>query len=190
MSNITLNSDNRMTVNPYNGGSQHYSLPGRTVSNAETEMQYLRTGEGIPGVDFDESMMVTPNFGDQGASTTLSAISRAEWEDFKKNYLPELQNLLSSYGSKGIDQETSRNLKAVGESYNNAARTADDMRKLYNTNMTRRQFDKYQRDIRMNKNTAQVHASNMTRLARKDRNQALMAGTTSNLTNKMESARS
>lgn len=156
------------------------NYPNRYAERLEHDagVQYSRTGEVPEGYQMS-SNLIEPNWGDQGASYTKAMISRAEWEDYKQRFRPYEDKLMSMYGSKDLDKQISRNQQAVKTSFDNSAKQASDMRRLYNTNMTRRQFGQYKANLNMRQSMAKVHATNMSRLARKDRNMELLAGSAS-----------
>lgn len=140
----------------------------------QNETNYLRYGALRSGY---EPGMVQADFGNKGASTTYGRIARADWEDYKRRFIPYEKKLMGIYGNMGmLNDQIDRNVQASNYAFDSADRSADDMRRLYGANMTTRQTDAYNRKRAMQKNMSRVNATNMTRLAKKDRDMQLMAG--------------
>lgn len=143
---------------------------------------YIKTGESYNGYTYDPDQDIQAQFDSQGASTTRAMISRAQWEDYKTRFQPFEDELIGLYGDEGLDDQISRNVDAVNTSFDHSVQSAADKRQLYNANMTGRQASQHHRNMQMQRGMAQVHATNMTRLARKDRNMNLLAGNASSPT--------
>lgn len=125
---------------------------------------------------------VEAGMGKQGASDTYGRLSRAQWEDYKKRFFPYEMQLFGMYGNANLlNDQVDRSVKAVHSAYGSAVRDTADMQELYNTNLTRRQWDAIQRNQAIEHKAAVSGAKNSARMAKKERDRELLAGG-SNLT--------
>lgn len=140
------------------------------MADSSTGINYNENG--FPIVDPTQAFS-----GDQGASTLLGQISRAQWEDWKLRFQPyigDLKGLATDdmAGQKAADQAQA----AVGMSFDNAGKTLAMSRSDLGISLDQTESAAQSRSMNLGKAASEVDAMNSARVAAEDRKQKILAG--------------
>ncbi|EIY2512134.1 hypothetical protein ACUHOO_000775 [Pseudomonas aeruginosa] len=115
--------------------------------------------------------------GNQGASTVLGQLSRAQWDDWKARFQPyvdKLANLATSETYAG--EQAAQAASSVNASYDNTARGLRMQQQGMGLSLTPAQQAAQDRKLQIGRAAASVDASNNARISARDLQEQIMAG--------------
>lgn len=123
---------------------------------------------GIPYIDPDD---------DKYASKLQAALTRAEWEQWKEQFLPVYQELVGRVGDPELQrQEVSRASNLVGRSFDTTRADMNRRNARYGTSMDETTRESIDTNMGLSRAASTAAARNRTRGAIEDRELALMVG--------------
>lgn len=116
--------------------------------------------------------------GKQGASTVMGQISRAQWEDWRTNTAPIIQQL----GTMATDQSYVTDAQtqaegAIDQSYTNARSSLGLSQERMGLSLSPEEKAVQDRKLGLSQAASKVSASNTAKIAAQDRQQQILAGT-------------
>jgi len=161
---------------PTNGNGIQDAIRLQQEKHDQAVQQWYDTGYGQWGLSF-----VDPN-SEHYASNLQAALTRQEWEDWKKNSLPVFMELKNSIGNKDLQsQEVGRSTDITNSAYD--AIRGNQSRRNASYGMAIDPTVATANESALNRNQAMsvAAARNSTRSNIRDREMALMAGGMSSL---------
>lgn len=141
---------------------------------------YQATGAGIYEPDNQpeyEADYLGKNWGDEAASENQAALARAEYDDYKRRFVPIENELIGQLGNRSVYAENvNRATEAAGQAYGTSA---DEYRRglsRYGVTASDEQVADQQRQMGLSSAASQSEAANRTRLQTKNRNMQLLGG--------------
>ncbi|WP_299202590.1 hypothetical protein [uncultured Amphritea sp.] len=127
---------------------------------------------GLPIVNPDSAFS-----GDQGASTLLGNLSRAQWEDWKLRFQPYIGQLSDMATDENAGNTAALQAQqAVGLSFDNSVKTLKTGQSDLGISLDATETATQNRNINLNRAATQVDAMNSARVAAEDRKQKILAG--------------
>lgn len=115
--------------------------------------------------------------GSQGASKLLGQLNRAQWEDWKARFAPQITALAAEATDPNAAMNAANQAKdAVGLAFDTAQTVSDQNRESYGLSLTPAQQQARDRAANVNRSAATISAGNEARISALDRQQAILAG--------------
>lgn len=115
--------------------------------------------------------------GDQGASSVLGKLYRAQWDDWKKRFQPYVTKLADFSSDKNYAAGQGANAAAsVGQSYSNAAKGLAMQREGMGVNRTASQQAAEQRQLNLGEAADSASAYNEAKMSARDMQDQVLAG--------------
>jgi hypothetical protein len=115
--------------------------------------------------------------GDQGASELLGRLNRAQWEDWKARFQPQVRNLANIARSEGAPRgSASQAREAMGHAFDASEQAGEQWQQGLGVSRSSRQQAADSRERNVRRTAAQVSAGNQARISAQDRQQAVLAG--------------
>jgi len=152
------------------------------VSNVIDTFQYLAQGGYSDAANTSGSgrVYVSPSDafkGDQGASTLLGKLSRAQWKDWKNRFAPKVDQLAASAVDPTASGDAAEQAKSsMGLAYDSAQQSALQQREAYGLSQNQAQQQSEDRARSVNRTAAMASAGNEARISAQDRQQSILAG--------------
>jgi hypothetical protein len=115
--------------------------------------------------------------GDQGASTVLGQLSRAQWDDWKARFQPyvdKLANIATSDSFAGEQAATAT--ESVNKSFDSANKGLQMQQQGMGLTLSPAQQAAQDRKMQLGRASASVDASNNARISARDLQEQIMAG--------------
>ena len=147
-----------------------------------TEMNYIASGGYTDDRDPGASgpILVNPKdafSGDQGASTLLGKLSRAQWTDWKNRFSPYVDRLAANAIDPTAAGDAAEQAKSsMGLAFDSAQQIADQQRQSYGLSQNQAQQQSEDRARSINRTAAMASAGNEARISALDRQQSILAG--------------
>ena len=115
--------------------------------------------------------------GDQGASTLLGKLNRAQWTDWKNRFAPKVDQLADMATDSSAPWDAAEQASsAMGLSFDSAQQAAAQQREAYGLSQSPQQAASQNRAHNINRSAAMASAGNEARISALDRQQAILAG--------------
>jgi len=115
--------------------------------------------------------------GDQGASTLLGKLNRAQWTDWKNRFAPKVDQLAGMATDQSAPWEASQQAQnSMGASFDSAQQAATQQREAYGLSQNPQQIASQDRAHNINRSAAMASAGNEARISAQDRQQSILAG--------------
>lgn len=115
--------------------------------------------------------------GDRSAEYTYRDLYRAQWEDYKKRFLPYQEELIDAATSTAmLDEQLSRISATTSRSKKLSQEAAQIARSRYGMEQTAQQEQSFNSNMNLTSALGQANAENNARSAAYDRYQAAMTG--------------
>ena len=127
-----------------------------------------------------DSSYIDPNQafqGDQGASQLLGQLNRAQWEDWKARFAPNITKLAGIATDPNAAMDASNQAKsAVGLAFDSANTINNQNRQKYGISLNPAQQKAQDRMTALGRTAATASAGNEARISALDRQQSILAG--------------
>lgn len=115
--------------------------------------------------------------GNQGASTLLGKLNRAQWTDWKNRFAPKVQQLADMATDPNAPWEASEQASnSMAASFDSVQTAAAQQREAYGLSQSPQQMASQNRAHNINRSAAMASAGNEARISALDRQQSILAG--------------
>lgn len=151
-------------------------MSGNGFSNSlREEFSSLYGAEYVSNLD--EPIILSKDKSKYSASENMAKIARAEWEDYKKRFVPIENRLISEVSDRSLYEEAAeRGAQNVGLAFDSQLGINERNNQRLGITQTAEQQEQFTRQAGLQRSLAQVEASNRGREAIDERNLNIMAG--------------
>jgi len=115
--------------------------------------------------------------GDQGASTLLGKLYRAQWQDWKDRFSPYIDKLANKASDPGfLNEQSTQAAASVRSTYDNVQAGMETQRQGYGLNQTAAQQGSEQRKMALGRSADSNAAYNNARISARDLQDQVLAG--------------